>query len=149
MQFFVLSSDDSPVSSLEPNLFKSLENLENNRTPNFPKLLRTPKPSSPLAARRDLPSATACGQPNPPPPRNSECVDLISSYSVVSPLLSPGFHTSVAKPPQSPPPTAAKPPKPLPRSSLLAEKTDKEAADGGGEPPVPPVSLVCLCLLWP
>lgn len=51
------------------------------------------------------------------PPRKSGCADLISSYSVVPPLLSPGFHVNVGKPPPPPPTRSLRPRTTFPTSS--------------------------------
>lgn len=52
--------------------------------------------------------------------RNSG-TDLISSYSVVQPLSAPGFHvnTNTPPPPMPPSPFPLRPPKPLPRLSVI------------------------------
>ena len=55
----------------------------------------------------------------PPVFRNSGCADLISSYNVPPPPLSPGFHVNAGKPP-------TRPPRPQPRTSLMKEEDDSQ-----------------------
>ncbi|XP_074037659.1 liprin-beta 1 isoform X4 [Leptinotarsa decemlineata] len=83
-----------------------------------------PAPLSPTSPRREFysPQLYGCGENFAETYRNSGRSDLLTSYSVVPPRIA-----DPSSCPRSPPPIASKPPKPLPRTSLLLEKGEKRA----------------------